>query len=412
MKMYLVGIYVIVLLRCCCGVLAVPHLKPAGWDFSMKEREITIRGDNTSRLAWVSLPESANHDEQKTFPVFLSLVIDPYYPKSMRNGTDVCKTFGPFDLPVQTLNRTACFSENAGGQKCGEFWGNCCFDSRAGSLWNQRIKQYLLANGVAVVALNPGAYGWNYPGSYWNSDAYGLDRYVFQNLFEQMSAGPTVRGDASSILSRLDKSRMVIRGFSGGAQMVSWLIQKWAEGRLADGVRIRGGVYLSGGSYECYNANNPRGVCKSCNASDSCDGPTQSCNLTAASPAPCCSYCCPEAFAEQYYEENPAEWRNHPPAFLAQLPVDYNADLCATSNYHETLLSHGVESHLHIDVKEDMDCYCFGRPGDSAARGSPFLDECRKKRGGGWYEACFPHAMGFASIVEPLSRFVLEKVNE
>lgn len=173
------------------------------------------------------------------------------------------------------------------------FYSRCCFDSRAGSIWNQRIKQILLANGVAVISMNPSDEGWNYPSQYWDS---GSDRIVFDELFKRMN---NVSG--SDILGRLDRSRVVVRGFSGGAQMVSWLIEKWARGNLTEGMNIKGGVYLSGGTYACYDNNNPRGVCMECNKSAKCDGLTQSCHLKNHSTSEiCCDYCCPNDFAEAY----------------------------------------------------------------------------------------------------------------
>lgn len=252
-------------------------------------------------------------------------MIDPFYPKARRHDPDVCKSFGPFALPSETLNASTCFDAHSSGSNlCGYFWGDCCFDSRAGSVWNQRIKQFLLANGVAVISMNPGSYGWNYPSTYWDSDDYGQDRLVLQRLFEQMgdSSSSTSRsGNASSILRHLDRSRVVIRGYSGGAQMVSWLIEKWVERNLTESVNILGGVFLSGGSYMCYDETNPIGVCSTCNASDECDGPTQSCALNKSSPSPCCSYCCPDHFAERFFETHPEKWSQHPPVYLAQLPV-------------------------------------------------------------------------------------------
>jgi hypothetical protein len=69
---------------------------------------------------------------------------------------------------------------------------------------------------------------------------------------------------------RLDLSRLVFRGWSGGAHMVSWLIQVLADDRaaLGAGVEMRGAVMFSGGSYACYsdpwNADVPVGGCVGC----------------------------------------------------------------------------------------------------------------------------------------------------
>ena len=50
----------------------------------------------------------------------------------------------------------------------------------------------------------------------------------------------------------LDTQRVVPRGWSGGAAMVSWLFQVAATEGLAANVSLAGGVMLSGGSYACY----------------------------------------------------------------------------------------------------------------------------------------------------------------
>lgn len=83
------------------------------WDFEMNEYEMKVGG----RLIWISVPE--NRDAMLT-PVYLSLVIDPYYPKAERNGS-VCKSFGPFDIPEKTFNASTCFDSNSSSTKCG-FW--------------------------------------------------------------------------------------------------------------------------------------------------------------------------------------------------------------------------------------------------------------------------------------------------
>jgi len=52
----------------------------------------------------------------------------------------------------------------------------------------------------------------------------------------------------------LNPAKIVVRGWSGGAQLVSWLYQLQATNTLPGrDVTIAGGVMLSGGSYTCYN---------------------------------------------------------------------------------------------------------------------------------------------------------------
>ena len=65
--------------------------------------------------------------------------------------------------------------------------------------------------------------------------------------------------------------------------------------------------------------------------------------------------CCPTDFTEQYFYDHPDKYSQHPPAFLSQTSLqDENADLCAASHYHETLLKHGV----HSESVETVCCAC------------------------------------------------------
>ena len=92
------------------------------WDFEMNEYEMTVGG----RLDLDQSPgKSKRRDVSRGY---LSLVIDPYYPKADRNES-VCKSFGPFDIPEKTFNASTCFDSNSSSTKCGEFWAGCCFDS-------------------------------------------------------------------------------------------------------------------------------------------------------------------------------------------------------------------------------------------------------------------------------------------
>jgi hypothetical protein len=106
------------------------------------------------------------------------------------------------------------------------------------------------------------------------------------------------------------------------------------------------------------------GHCKACNASEACgtifvercdrygqpsprtgkrrceDGeqvpqPCQKCSNDYTDPKrpPCCQYCCPRNYTEQFYYDHPEEYDRHPPTFLAQMSTaDKNADLCAARN--------------------------------------------------------------------------------
>ena len=119
--------------------------------------------------------------------------------------------------------------------------GECDYDQEAGALWNQRLKQYLIANGVAVVVINPYTEdSWDAGPWWWDS---GVDKPFLSKVFQMIAAGE---------MGKLDKDRVVIRGWSGGAQMVSWLMQVIATNKtFGDTMTMRGGVMMSGGSYNC-----------------------------------------------------------------------------------------------------------------------------------------------------------------
>jgi hypothetical protein len=179
-----------------------------------------------------------------------------------------------------------------------------------------------------------------------------------------------------------------------------------------------GGVYISGGSYACYpnNASTGFGVCASCNSSSHCEGAgfnqqagcstcTEDCGGVHRNGPPCCAKCCPTGYAEQYYHDNPTEWKTHPPAFLAQgSTMDGNADLCAAKNYHDTLVQHGVSAELVLQPEEYESCGCIGQPSDEAAVGSPYAQYCVDKPEG--VEFCHSHVMSFARMVVPLVAWV------
>ena len=158
--------------------------------------------------------------------------------------------------------------------------------------------------------------------------------------------------------------------WSAGAQMVSWLIEVSMRGEL-DGASVAGGVFMSGGSYACYNVPpNATGPCADCDPTCGIEGGTRRTRLASArlgdeevasaspsspetasgvnvappgpqpgrcpvsttapgcsscgganatGPKPCCGYCCPTNFAEQYFHDHPDQWHSHPPAFLVQM---------------------------------------------------------------------------------------------
>ena len=92
----------------------------------------------------------------------------------------------------------------------------------------------------------------------------GPDHIFLPKLFARMHSGA---------MGPLDTRNLILRGWSGGAQMVSWLFEvfAWRNGTFPSYVRPVGGVMLSGGSYTCYNDPHdpmqpvaPQGSCKDC----------------------------------------------------------------------------------------------------------------------------------------------------
>lgn len=341
------------------------------------------------------------------------------------------------------------------------------FDSHAGLMWLQRVRQYTIANGIAWIILNP------YEGDSWDWDTesdweHGLDRPYLKKLFAAARSGAYPQAprphpaQQRQPLFNMDKA--IPFGWSAGAQMASWMIEVTASGRFPE-AKLASAVMLSGGSHKCY-LNNPRsnatsrskwspppppdlvnvaiGSCANCNSSQSCGeadyingtsryngssasfmrGCSNSFNTTLKPWQPCCQYCCPIGVTEQWYLDHPQDYKTHVPTFLAQMSsVDINADLCAGKNYHDAMLKHGAISHLELVPKADERCFCVGTPGlqhngtGKAALGNPYAREgCpiippdthpSQQYHDGLFH-CMDHTMGFASMVEPMAQFLVE----
>jgi hypothetical protein len=288
---------------------------------------------------------------------------------------------------------------------------NCSFFQKAGQLWVARMHQYLLANGIAVLLVNP------YAGDTWEwdtpqlPDGSGLDQPFLKELFGSINNGSY----GGLPVGTLNTQQTIFSGFSDGAQMTSWLVELRARKALPPGVEMIAGVFLSGGSHRCYMSP-PDAVSNCADCTDTkgnCGGGSGSrgCSLT-ASPL-CCSYCCPANFTEDYYHTHPAEMKDHPPCFLAQSAAsDFNADLCASRVYYDTLQGAGVLSQLVLLPKEEALCACVGSPSERSPEGraSPLARECALKppeplgdRGN-----CVDHVAGFAAMVVPLTEFLLK----
>jgi hypothetical protein len=387
-----------------CVAAAAAALTVPPWDYTVASRKEYCQAapgnvlyPNNSRWVFSALPDSA--PPANGYPVVLYFVTDHF--SSEFNHTCGAPSPGPGPMPARSkpffafstpeVTLASCFFPN------GTFnpnFSTCGYDQMAGSLWDQRIKQYLVANGFAVIQINPiEDDSWD---AYEPDWAIGVDQPFIQAVFKSMKEG---------VFGPLDLTEVIFRGWSGGAQMVSWMISLQAEGQLDANVHLKGGIFLSGGSQNCYfNPPLSHGVCANCNISDSCSpwhsNAGCSSNMT---HTPCCSKCCPTDFTEQYYATNPSAYPSHPPCFLSQLSTqDENADLCACSNYYNTLKKHGAPGVLHLSEPEYDNCFCIGDPRDPAAQGSPYLKYCTPS-----WNSCRAHTLGFASMVEPFVNFCL-----
>ena len=338
--------------------------------------------------------------------------------RAQHHGGDGGKSFKAFDTPSNTM--ASCFKHAPSPAPPPSPWGgrsDCDYDQEAGALWNQRLKQYLIANGVAVVSVNPYTEdSWDAGPWWWDG---GVDQPFLTEVFRQMGAG---------VFGKLDTNNVVVRGWSGGAQMISWISQVRAtntSSAFTKSFKMKGGVMLSGGSYLCYNdpqdPTNPPGAvpvgsCHGCTEG----GPSHcqddpKCSSCDATVQTYCGQCCPRNFTEPFFAENPSAYKDHPPMFLGQTSkTDNHADLCACRNYYETLIAHGVtKSKLALMKPEEERCFCIGSPNEPTAAGSPFVSKCTSSWGTqcgvmGGTDCCIDHTLGFASMVEPATQFVLD----
>lgn len=302
----------------------------------------------------------------------------------------------------------------------------------------------MLDNGVAILQPNCQSmdmWEW-YSQDLWDT---GFDKPYFEALFKAITDG-TFGSPGGTPIGKgvLNLHKMGVSGYSVGAQMVSWFFQLQATNQLAPLVTVKSGAFFGGGTYQCYN-NPPQAMaqCSNCNASDSCLQIGCSNTLVAANITPCCQYCCPEGYTEQYYKEHPEAYPQHPPTALIQhTTVDENADGCAARNYHAEMLKHGGDSTLLLIPADQERCYCVGQAGVAADAGSPFAKQCphflpglgntsctlppsngagrssssSSGDGGGLLgecqtpsrdgERCMYHPMGFSGMLEPLMTMV------
>ena len=286
-----------------------------------------------------------------------------------------------------------------------------------GALWHQRLVQALLSNGIAVMLMNPYTFdGWtSYPAA-WDA---GYDAVAFDALNSMLRGGHS-DDNTPEHFQNIDPDRIAVRGFSGGSQMVSWLIEATARIAAAKGanatIGIKAGVFMSGGSYACYNAPPyATGSCANCDPgsySNAATSPALGCSNTFAQrglKAPYCELCCPQNFTEAYYAEDTSRYATHPATLFGQVEIDEEADSCASVNYHNTMIAHGAHSEmLTITKGHDMRCYALGLENDSAvpkgARGMAHLCDNPNM-------TSIAHTEGFADFVSPAVQFFFKAFN-
>lgn len=284
-----------------------------------------------------------------------------------------------------------------------------------GALYRQRLRQALLLNGIAVMTMATHITdGWcNYDAA-WEQ---GYDAVAFDELNALLRHKNRV--DAPSIYRTLDPDRVALRGWSGGSQMVSWMMEAVARRTARNGptsmIGLRAGVMMSGGSYACYNSQPEAiGSCANCSSGASAWKVNKSIALGCSNPAACkarglaqpyCEYCCPMNYTEQWYAENASRYATHPHTLFGQTTLDIMADSCASTNYHNTMIAHGAVSKRIAIPPAHERCYALGVPGDNASvprQARKYSRFCSNPN-----MSSLGHTQGFPEFVEPALLFLL-----
>ena len=305
--------------------------------------------------------------------------------------------------------------------------GSCDDDVFFGGIWHQRLKQVALANGIAVLEVN------NYVRDGWESWEQiwykGYDPPFFSALAtllgDNRAAGASstssnlgdigVHDPAAALFRDLNHDLLAFRGWSGGANAVSWLVDRAARGQLP-GLGVAAGVMMAGGSHRCYDEPPVAfGSCASCNihqlphvknASYDPTEPSHNSNaMIANGSSPLCEYCCPRNYTEDWYSEHPEDYATHPFTLLGQTEVDQMADSAAANNYHEAMTSHGAGNRsmaMYVPISSQR-CACLGAVG---APGVPAADTFGRFCGT-HNETCLNHTQGFPALVLPGVEFLL-----
>eukprot|EP00041_Stephanoeca_diplocostata_P008930 m.133456 g.133456 ORF g.133456 m.133456 type:complete len:544 (+) comp17541_c0_seq3:216-1847(+) len=338
------------------------------------------------------------------------------------------KSYQPWALPSETLS--GCLSDSGDSGVYNQ--SSVCageFEPHAGALWEQRYKQILLANGVAYLTITP------YKADYFDMgmDEWrgGLDKDYFSTLFDAMGPSPQ---SAHGPLAKLSRHKVILQGWSVGAHMVSWLIE--CSMRKYLDFTVAAGLMFSGASYACYGTDDVAvNNCVGCDMSDACNRMEAPCEISNASvpkcsscnaaddEPTCCALCCPRNYTEQYFDDYPEQYHLHPPVFLSQMSTyDINADLCATRNYHATMVANNATARILLIPPEQERCFCIGSPNDPASAGSPYRGYCTKDSpscvpatersaffaGNQTDMCCLGHSMGYSDVVPELVNLVMK----
>ena len=406
------------------------------------------RAAKTSCLFWENTTRKAHQAHAPLPSQEASDYCRPIQPKAGGRGqhNDLpgnVRSFKPFDSPLSLGMQCSCI--NSSNFTCGRPFddgahgvggfvptdGSCDDDVFFGGIWHQRLKQYCLQNGIAVLEANNYVRdGWDSWESLWEG---GYDQPFFSALAgllgkkqpppPPLPPPPQPPQQPGKLFEKLNPKLLAFRGWSGGAHMVSFLIDRAARGQLP-GLGIAAGVMMAGGSHACYNMPPlAKGWCSACNPhsklrnksggvvpvpTDKSDPAFEwwhsSAAVVAAGDIPSCMYCCPNDYTEDWYAEHPEAYASHPFTLLAQTQVDNEADSAAALNYHTTMLKHGAasRSELHYLPVAEQRCGCLGEVGGvGVPTGDSFARFCKVDN-----QTCLNHTQGFPSLVEPATKFL------
>jgi len=251
------------------------------------------------RKVFYSIPDGA-----KNFPVLIWFNTDP---------RDIC--FYKTEWWLNEDNYNKCGSEK---------------HSASGGYWLLDMYKKIEEK-VIIICMNPSSSdNWDFNESTWpnsNAEYYGYTGPTYDKEFIKT----VIEYFFVKIHStQIDKTNVFFGGWSVGCQMVSRMFETVrTEDTLNPIKNIKGGIMLSGGTYNCYEGwghGTPIGNCKDCDKKCLENDPK------------CCSFCCPKDTTEEYYNSK-ERYASHPLCFLAQHTDDGNSALSAAKNYYCTLKS-------------------------------------------------------------------------